>query len=94
MAEYISRESAIINCPNVAHEAIMAIQSADVVERNEVKTNADRIRNMSDEELLNLLCLKHCPTAIDPAYKCKDIGNCKPCWEEWLKQEVTDGQNG
>ena len=53
-------------------------------------TNADRIRNMSDEELVNLLCLKHCPTAIDPAYKCKDIGNCKPCWEEWLKQEVNE----
>lgn len=54
------------------------------------QTNADRIRNMTDEELVNLLCLKHCPTAIDSAYKCKDIGNCKPCWEEWLKQEVSD----
>ena len=30
MAEYISRESALINCPNVAHDAIKAIPSADV----------------------------------------------------------------
>ena len=33
MTEYISRESALINCPNVAHDAIKAIPSADVVER-------------------------------------------------------------
>lgn len=32
MTEYISRESALINCPNVAHDAIKVIPSADVVE--------------------------------------------------------------
>ena len=33
MAEYIRRTDALINCPNVAHDAIKAIPSADVVER-------------------------------------------------------------
>lgn len=33
MTEYISRESVLINCPNVAHDAIKAMPSADVVER-------------------------------------------------------------
>ena len=30
MAEYINRESALINCPNVAHDAIKAIPSVDI----------------------------------------------------------------
>lgn len=52
-------------------------------------TNADRIRNMSDEELANTLfnsCLEvmhigECPN-VD------DVGMCKKCILDWLKSEA------
>lgn len=52
-------------------------------------TNADRIRNMSDEELANTLfnsCLEvmhigECPN-VD------DVGMCKKCISEWLQSEA------
>lgn len=53
------------------------------------KTNADRIRNMSDEELANTLfnsCLEvmhigECPN-VD------DVGMCKKCILDWLQSEA------
>lgn len=53
------------------------------------QTNADRIRNMSDEELANTLfnsCLEvvhigECPS-VD------DLGACKKCILEWLQSEA------
>lgn len=53
------------------------------------QTNADRIRNMSDEELANTLfnsCLEvmhigECPN-VD------DVGMCKKCISEWLQSEA------
>ena len=55
----------------------------------ETQTNADRIRNMSDEELANTLvnsCLEvmhigECPN-VD------DVGMCKKCILEWLQSEA------
>lgn len=69
------------------HDRIKAIPSADVVERKEVKTNADRIRAMSDEELAELVNSPCPPTTpcVEDAY---GEPNCKNCWLEWLKEEV------
>ena len=58
------------------------------------KTNADRIRSMTDEELAELLegciCPKsHCPD-IDRDTP-TDKMRCTKCWLEWLKQE-SDGE--
>ena len=52
------------------------------------KTNADRIRAMSDEELANVVVCPHCKTNWD---KCTD--DCFACRLEWLKQpaEVEHG---
>lgn len=48
------------------------------------KTNADRIRAMSDEELAKLLDYElGCPSTGDCAKMSKD---CKACWLEWLQQ--------
>lgn len=47
------------------------------------KTNADRIRAMSDEELVDWIC-GICPTSVP--FDC-DHG-CKICWLDWLQQEV------
>ena len=50
------------------------------------KTNADRIRSMSDEELAMLLN-PACPVGTCPD---EEPHNCYKCWLDWLKQEVSD----
>lgn len=51
------------------------------------KTNADRIRQMTDEELAEFLYNDCAPI---PATECDKHGECKDCWLDWLKQEVTE----
>jgi hypothetical protein len=46
------------------------------------KTNADRIRAMSDEELAAII---RCPYATYPDI-CRTPSTCLDCCEEWLKQ--------
>lgn len=50
------------------------------------KTNADRIRAMSDDELADLLTAdcKYIPEELCRKY----LGNCDACLREWLKQEA------
>lgn len=52
-------------------------------------TNADRIRNMSDEELANTLfnsCLEVMHIGERP--NVDDVGMCKKCISEWLQSEA------
>lgn len=53
------------------------------------KTNADRIRSMTDEELAEYLSEVHyCPTfSICDAKK-----NCYDCWSEWLRSPVEESE--
>lgn len=60
-------------------------------------TNADRIRQMSDQELARLfepLCMNAseiCKEEI--TYECPQIYTdvkCSECWLDWLKQEVQE----
>jgi hypothetical protein len=53
------------------------------------KTNADRIRAMSDEELADIVVCPHCKTNWD---KCTD--DCFTCRLEWLKQPAEGADNG
>lgn len=52
-----------------------------------IKTNADRIRSMTDEELaetftcIDMFC---CPVK---GANCADEPDCKGCFERWLKRE-------
>ena len=51
-------------------------------------TNEDRIRSMTDEELVDII---DCPYGIvDPIEDCKKP-NCWSCKYRWLKEEVKDG---
>lgn len=52
------------------------------------KTNADRIRNMTDEELGKLLNeFGHCPLSrIED--DCRSFDRCRDCWIDWLKEEA------
>ena len=54
------------------------------------KTNADRIRNMSDEELADTLfnsCLEYMNIDECP-YADMNVGMCKKCISEWLQSEA------
>ena len=53
------------------------------------QTNADRIRNMSDEELADTLfnsCLEF--MHIDECPYADNVGMCKKCISEWLQSEA------
>lgn len=59
------------------------------------KTNADRIRVTSDEELAQMFS-DACPPNYG-AINCRDHylknesgGGCYKCWLDWLKQEATE----
>ena len=72
----------------------MALDSGYFEVRNPVKTNADRIRSMSDEELAEFIVNIKARAAF-----CKAVGNNeafeKLCSGEWLRQpaeEVNDGK--
>lgn len=62
---------------------------------NRPQTNADRIRNMSDEELAEWLvsiieCDDGCPCIKECGEK-EEMGFCYPSMIEWLRKEVDDG---
>lgn len=53
------------------------------------KTNADRIRAMTDEELADYFSELSCwPNA--GREDCRGVANCMDCWLDWLKQEVSE----
>lgn len=52
---------------------------------DEMPTNADRIRAMTDEELAKTLDMS-CP----PDTSCNDGQNCVKCWKDWLQQPAKE----
>lgn len=66
-----------------------------VSQKKNVKTNADRIRAMTDEELAEFHGENACPpgktdqiTLCDPI--CERYPECGNCWLDWLRQEAND----
>ena len=61
---------------------------------NKPKTNADKIRAMTDEELAHFISedyyVPHCPISGLCLAEGEHEG-CEVCWLNWLKQEVADG---
>lgn len=59
-------------------------------------TNADKIRAMTDEEMVEAIYKTFChdeagiPCPPDEA-SCDKYHSCRDCWLNWLKQEVNDG---
>ena len=47
-------------------------------------TNAERIRAMSDEELLEWLIDHACLAGISGNARCKNTKMCRDCWKIWL----------
>ena len=90
---YIADESAS-RCPN--HETAKessAYLCGVLDERNRKKTNADRIRSMSDKELAEFIVNIKARAAF-----CKAVGNNeafeKLCSGEWLQQPAEEVDNG
>lgn len=64
------------------------IKGCYLYSEQKAKTNADRIRSMTDEELLNWI--NGIPSAcmdFDNESRCTLFDTCRECWLEWLKQE-------
>ena len=58
------------------------------------KSNADRIRAMTDEELADWLGV-YCngQTAQEIGKPCvSGMGSCEECWLDWLREEAKDGE--
>ena len=55
-------------------------------------TNADRIRQMTDEELADHFAYYKfiCPSNIENSEQC--IKECEKCWMNWLKQAATESE--
>lgn len=53
-------------------------------------TNADRIRQASDRELLEWLVDHACTAGLSCNERCHDIDGCRECWESWLKCKNTE----
>lgn len=108
MAEYIEREAALrsvcYDCteqgivekfcgiPCADYDRINSIPAADVRE-NVIRTQADKLRAMSDDELAkwlyNVCCIEEpfeCPALSHPQ---RNV-DCRKIWLDWLKQEVEE----
>jgi hypothetical protein len=55
-------------------------------------TNADRIRAMSDKELLDIFRYRGCPPDRLTG-ECVKVGVCEACWVDWLKQPAKEVSN-
>ena len=79
-------------------EIKFAISKLEQVIESKPKTNADRIRNMTDDELAEFLVrvngayAKDCMVGIEVCKydDCADM-DCEDCFLEWLQAEVEEG---
>ena len=60
-------------------------------DKDETKTNADRIRGYTDEELAEMMAHGNCGYCKIHDYCFSQKGvDCDEAWLDWLKQEVKD----
>ena len=81
----ISRQS---DCPLVSCDDVVMVHKSDI--RLLPTTNADRIRSMTDEELVHWIVemkITGCPEDQFSTMWCDDM-SCVDCWLGWLKTEI------
>lgn len=84
-------------CKNQKSCAIMGISDYAVEKcgmfnpiEKPIRTNADKIRSMSDEEMAEFICKTQyregdvCP----PTHECAVDKSCEKCWLDWLRKEA------
>lgn len=96
--EEITITNAAANYPGIEVSAVRDYMTGAL----KPKTNADRIRSMSDEELAEFFgrqeyrrptfdgWLPLCNHVMGPR-TCHEDG-CEKCWLDWLRQEVEEGE--
>lgn len=61
------------------------------VRKRKPKTNADRIRSMSDEELAYyMMRTTKCPCEARASGCCRSDITCQKAWLDWLREEVKE----
>ncbi len=55
-------------------------------------TNGDKIRQMTNEELAELMNDEPCPP-LHRGKRCPEERNCLECWAEWLKMDAEESAN-
>lgn len=53
------------------------------------RTQGDRIRSMTDEDLADWFSIYCCRNKTYDAH-CDTFRNCKACWADWLQEEVKE----
>lgn len=76
-------------CKHAGTQRGIVIDCANFAPKQKPQTNADRIRAMSDEELVQWVGLDSCPKDAE----CTLPVNCEKCWLGWLKGPVKDGED-
>lgn len=78
------------NCFQDALEAKWRLESQ---RKGKPKTNGDKIRAMTDEELVKILSSGPfvCQIASVP---CEDMPGCEECWLAWLRSPVEESHSG
>jgi len=56
-------------------------------------TNADKIRQMNDEELLEWLDSIGNACMSDDTERCDDYEDCRECWKDWLRSSANTQEN-
>lgn len=85
------KERSCESCKHVnkeMHEEPCKCCTHNATDNYEPMTNADRIRNMTDEELERIIV---CPCSIDMKMRCTET-DCKKCGIAWLQREVEEGE--
>ena len=80
--------------PNVCSDCLGGTHFKPRKPRN--KTNADRIRAMTDADLARWIalhpCLPNCPAQTEECFKSSKLESCAKRWLDWLKQETEEGE--
>ena len=84
VAKYNHGEYCYVNAINIVNQ---------LAEEYKPRTNADKVREMTDEELAELLGKCCCVTKSDEdcIHFYDDEVDCNKCVREWLQSEVKDG---
>ena len=93
--EYVGNPGAVPACNQNGTLEVFDCASCQENPDNKKQTNADRIRAMTDEELVkhftqdcNLGRVFYCPSAKEDIDRCKGNWNCEACFADWLKKEA------
>lgn len=83
-------------CQYAGEQRGFVINCTNYMPRQNPKTNADRIRAMSDEELEQAFYGGGLCSYIQDHDQqwCDDMPDCGNCVIQWLRQPVKDGDNG